>query len=111
MSVIGGLWKPTILINLLMGKKRFTELSRLIPDAIPRVLTQQLRELEADGMITRQVLPEVPPGWNTKPLTLRGRSHRSWGACAIREISFALTSRARASWSHTVPWKGHTPRR
>ncbi|MDK4717304.1 winged helix-turn-helix transcriptional regulator [Rhizobium sp. CNPSo 4039] len=61
MSVIGGLWKPTILVNLLMGKKRFMELSRLIPDATQRVLTQQLRELEADGMITRQVFPEVPP--------------------------------------------------
>lgn len=61
MSVIGGLWKPTILVNLLMGKKRFMELSRLIPDATQRVLTQQLRELEADGMITREVYPEVPP--------------------------------------------------
>lgn len=61
MSVIGGLWKPTILVNLLMGKKRFMELSRLIPDATQRVLTQQLRELEADGMITRQIYPEVPP--------------------------------------------------
>ncbi|MGR9145543.1 winged helix-turn-helix transcriptional regulator (plasmid) [Rhizobium leguminosarum] len=61
MSVIGGLWKPTILVNLLMGKKRFMELSRLIPDATQRVLTQQLRELEADGMITRRVFPEVPP--------------------------------------------------
>ncbi len=61
MSVIGGLWKPTILVNLLMGKKRFMELSRLIPDASQRVLTQQLRELEADGMITREVYPEIPP--------------------------------------------------
>jgi DNA-binding HxlR family transcriptional regulator len=61
MSVIGGLWKPTILVNLLMGRKRFMELIRLIPDATQRVLTQQLRELEADGMITRRVFPGVPP--------------------------------------------------
>ncbi|GAC1046339.1 winged helix-turn-helix transcriptional regulator [Rhizobium sp. No.120] len=61
MAVIGGLWKPTILVNLLMGKKRFMELCRLIPDATHRVLTLQLRELEADGLITRRVFPEVPP--------------------------------------------------
>jgi DNA-binding HxlR family transcriptional regulator len=61
MSVIGGLWKPTILVNLLMGKKRFMELSRLIPDATQRVLTLQLRELEADGLVTRHIYPEVPP--------------------------------------------------
>ncbi|MBX4894611.1 helix-turn-helix transcriptional regulator (plasmid) [Rhizobium bangladeshense] len=61
MSVIGGLWKPTILVNLLMGKKRFMELCRLIPDATHRVLTLQLRELEADGLVTRRVFAEVPP--------------------------------------------------
>lgn len=60
-SIIGGLWKPTILVNLLMGKKRFMELNRLMPDATHRVLTLQLRELEADGLITRHVFPEVPP--------------------------------------------------
>ncbi len=61
MSVVGGLWKPTILVNLLMGKKRFMELSRLIPDATQRVLTLQLRELEADGLVIRHVFAEVPP--------------------------------------------------
>lgn len=61
MSVIGGLWKPTILVNLLMGKKRFMELCRLIPDATQRVLTLQLRELEEDGLVKRHVFPEVPP--------------------------------------------------
>lgn len=60
-SIIGGIWKPTILANLLMGKKRFMELNRLMPDATHRVLTLQLRELEADGLITRHVFPEVPP--------------------------------------------------
>jgi DNA-binding HxlR family transcriptional regulator len=61
MSVIGGLWKPTILVHLLSGKKRFMELSRLIPDATQRVLTLQLRELENDGLVTRHVFAEVPP--------------------------------------------------
>ncbi len=49
MSVIGGLWKPTILVNLLMGKKRVMELSRLIPDATRRVLTQQLGNSKPTG--------------------------------------------------------------
>ncbi len=61
LSVIGGVWKPLILFNLLMGKKRFMELTRLIPSATQRMLTLQLRELEADGMVIRHVFAEVPP--------------------------------------------------
>ena len=61
LSVIGGLWKPLILFNLLGGKKRFMELSRLIPHATQRMLTLQLRDLEADGVVARHVFAEVPP--------------------------------------------------
>ncbi|CAN7385719.1 helix-turn-helix domain-containing protein [Rhizobium leguminosarum] len=61
LSVIGGVWKPLILFNLLMGKKRFMELTRLIPSATQRMLTLQLRELEEDGLVTRHVFPVVPP--------------------------------------------------
>lgn len=61
LSVIGGLWKPVILFNLLDGRKRFGELSRLVPNATQRMLTLQLRELESDGVISRTVFPEVPP--------------------------------------------------
>lgn len=60
-SVIGGLWKPLILFNLFGGKKRFMELSRLMPNATQRMLTLQLRELEADGVVVRHVFAEVPP--------------------------------------------------
>ncbi|OFC71472.1 HxlR family transcriptional regulator [Alteromonas confluentis] len=61
LSVIGGAWKPVILFHLLDGKKRFMELSRLIPNATQRMLTLQLRELEQDGVILRHVYPQVPP--------------------------------------------------
>ena len=44
---------------------RFGELSRLLPNATQRMLTVQLRELEADKVITRQVYREVPQEWNT----------------------------------------------
>lgn len=61
LSVIGGLWKPLILYHLMGGKKRFMELSRLTPQATQRMLTLQLRELEADGVVSRRVFAEVPP--------------------------------------------------
>ncbi|ECI4108409.1 HxlR family transcriptional regulator [Salmonella enterica subsp. enterica] len=61
LSVIGGAWKPVILFHLLEGKKRFMELSRLVPNATQRMLTLQLRELEQDGVILRHVYPQVPP--------------------------------------------------
>ena len=61
LSVMGGTWKPIIIFNLLRGKKRIMELSRAIPSATQRMLTLQLRELEADGIVLRTIYPEVPP--------------------------------------------------
>ncbi|MBY3300072.1 transcriptional regulator [Rhizobium laguerreae] len=60
-SVIGGLWKPVILFHLLDGKLRFNAICRLTPAATPRMITLQLRELEADGVINRIIYPEIPP--------------------------------------------------
>lgn len=61
LSIIGGVWKPLLLFHILTGKKRFMELTRLIPGATQRMLTLQLRELEADGLIHRHVYAQVPP--------------------------------------------------
>lgn len=61
LSVIGGRWKPILVCHLLGGRKRFGELRRLTPNATERMITLQLRELEADGVVSRHVFAEVPP--------------------------------------------------
>lgn len=61
LSVIGGKWKPIILWIVKDGRRRFGEIKRLIPAITQKMLTQQLRELEQDGIIHREVHPVVPP--------------------------------------------------
>jgi DNA-binding HxlR family transcriptional regulator len=86
LSVIGGIWKPVLVFHLLGGTLRFNALCRAAPSATPRMITLQLRELEADGIIKRTVFPEVPPrveyevtdlGRSLEPVLL---SMRDWGA-------------------------------
>src|SRR4051794_21532138 len=60
-GVIGGKWKTLILTFLLPGPRRFGEISRFLPQTSKRMLTLQLRELEEDGVIHREVYREVPP--------------------------------------------------
>ena len=60
---INGKWKPATMHYLNSGPKRFTELCKLLPKASKKVLAEQLRELEADGMIIREELnDEIPKG-------------------------------------------------
>lgn len=74
LDVVGGRHKVLILWHLSRRNVlRFGELSRLIPQATPKMLTQQLRELEADGMVHRQAYPQVPPKTEYS-LTERGQS-------------------------------------
>jgi len=60
-DVIGGKWKPLILWWLHQRTYRFAELRRLIPGITEKVLTQHLRELEADGIVDRRVFATIPP--------------------------------------------------
>lgn len=60
-ELIGGKYKSVILWHLIKEKKRFSELKRLLPRATEKMLAQQLRDLENDGLIIRTVYPVVPP--------------------------------------------------
>ena len=60
-DIIGGKWKAVILYYLSQGSKRFNELRRLLPEVTQRMLTLQLRELEQDGIVHREIYKEVPP--------------------------------------------------
>ncbi|NGP59080.1 winged helix-turn-helix transcriptional regulator [Paenibacillus thiaminolyticus] len=77
LEVIGGKWKCVILCHLTHGKKRTSDLRRLMPSITQKMLTQQLRELEEDGIVNRMIYHQVPPkveyelteyGWSLKPI-------------------------------------------
>lgn len=61
MNVLGGKWKPILVYMLSLGMHRFGEIKKKIPQVSQKVLTQQLRELETDGIVFRKVYAEVPP--------------------------------------------------
>ena len=75
--LIGDKWKVLILRDLMPGTKRFGELKKSIGHVSQKVLTSQLRQMEASGLLTRTVYPEVPPhveytltdlGYSLKPI-------------------------------------------
>lgn len=72
-GIVGGKWKPVIIWILIDGPRRFGELHKTIPGIALKVLSRHLKELEADGIITRKVYAEVPPRVEYA-LTEKGRS-------------------------------------
>ncbi|HEY5601850.1 MAG TPA: winged helix-turn-helix transcriptional regulator [Gammaproteobacteria bacterium] len=93
LEVIGGKWKGVILFHLLGGTKRFNELRRLMPAVTQRMLTRQLRELEADQIVERIVYPEVPPkveysmtafGRTLEPIL---QTLQKWGAQYLDQVT------------------------
>ena len=90
LEMIGGKYKALILWHLSENKLRFSELRKAITSATPKMLTQQLRELEAHNLIHREVFPVIPPKVEYS-LTETGRSlmpilvaMRDWGADYMR---------------------------
>jgi DNA-binding HxlR family transcriptional regulator len=86
LDVVGGKWKPAILWQIRHEMHRFGALRRSVQGITQKMLTQQLRELEADGVIVRKVFAEVPPrveytlsdyGRSLQPLL---DAMASWGA-------------------------------
>lgn len=86
LELIGGKYKALILWHLADGKLRFSQLQKLVKSATPKMLTQQLRELETQNLIHREVFPVIPPKVEYS-LTELGKSllpilvaMRDWGA-------------------------------
>ena len=73
LGMIGGKWKPLILFCIANEVNRFGAMQRAIPEISKQMLTQQLRELESDGLLSRTVFAQVPPRVDYK-LTERGQS-------------------------------------
>ncbi|HEY0256984.1 MAG TPA: helix-turn-helix domain-containing protein [Candidatus Methylacidiphilales bacterium] len=71
-DMIGGRWKVLLLWRLRDGTRRFNELRRSMPGVTQKMLTQQLRQLEMDGLVSRKVFAEVPPKVEYK-LTTTGK--------------------------------------
>lgn len=96
LMLISDKWKVLILRDLLPGTKRFGELKKSIGNVSQKVLTAQLRQMEASGLLTRTVYPEVPPrveytltdlGYSLKPVL---DAMWDWGEAYKEKISFLL---------------------
>ncbi len=93
LEVLGGKWKGLILFHLRDNTRRFNELKRLMPNITQRMLTKQLRELEADKVVHRKIFQEIPPkveysltnfGLTLTPILV---ALHEWGAEYIEEIT------------------------
>ena len=92
LDLIGGKYKALILWHLSENTLRFSHLNKLLPNATAKMLTQQLRELEAQNLIHREVYPVVPPkveysltplGASLMPVLM---AMRDWGADYLRSL-------------------------
>ncbi|GAA4704274.1 winged helix-turn-helix transcriptional regulator [Phytohabitans rumicis] len=97
-DVVGGKWRPVILAHLKQGVHRYGELRKLMPDVSEKMLVQRLRELEADGLVSRQERDASTP-WVEYRLTDEGRSLApvlqalyDWGAARAERTGVPLVT-------------------
>lgn len=111
-ALIAGKYKTEILLMLMHGTLRYSELARRLPGVSPKVLTQQLREMEADGLLIRTIYPEMPPrveysltqlGTSTMPIM---DAMRDWGEEYLRAYGREsdCDSCAKAPWQAEHQW-------
>ncbi|MEI2405710.1 winged helix-turn-helix transcriptional regulator [Niallia taxi] len=98
-DVVGGKWKGLILYHLISGPKRFNEIRRIMPKITQRMLTLQLRELEQDGIVNREIYQQIPPkveysltefGETLKPIIFL---MRDWGETYENDILTKRTNK------------------
>ncbi len=96
-AMIGGKYKIMIIYHLMKGALRYNQIAKALPNATPKMLSQQLKELESDGIITRTLYPVVPPkteysltrlGEALKPVieSLCAWSQGYYEACGVEDI-------------------------
>lgn len=89
LALVGSKWSLLILHELMAGPRRFTELQRALGTASPKVLTERLRDMEREGLLTRTAFAEIPPRVEYA-LTTQGQS--------LQPIMRALVA-----WGETLP--------
>lgn len=102
-SLLGSKWKLLILRELFKGMRRFGELARSVPGISQKMLTQQLRQMEEDGLVSRKIYPEVPPrveysltgiGTSLKPVL---DAMHKWGAKYMMQTGKTEVSKVKRS--------------
>lgn len=99
LEVVGGKWKPAILFSIQNGANRFGTMRSMIPGITKQMLTQQLRELERDELIDREIFPEIPPRVEYS-ITKYGKSllpvvqaMQDWGEADLAEPEASVENR------------------
>lgn len=102
LAVIGGKWKPLILFHLAHGTRRYGELRRAVGKVSDKVLIQQLKELEADGIVDRRDFQEIPPKVEYS-LTVFGQTLGealaplcAWGTAHMADVESLMSRRQKA---------------
>ncbi len=100
LEVIGGMWKTLIIRELMNGTRRYSEIHRALAPVTHKMLAQQLRDLESDGVVLRKVYPQVPPKVEYS-LSVLGKeliplmgAMKTWGERVLRHRASKASAKA-----------------